>query len=209
MERTWEEEDLKAMLDKYDAITIPVNISFEGNQQVLDMEQVKYLLTRATLISVRDCYCRETLKNCDKPLRACLSLNAAAISGIEEGEAEEISFQEAIQILEKSHEAGLVHLAYNIKDEECDIICSCCSCCCHHLSALTRFGYHDAVIKSDFISQCDQSLCSDCGVCVERCQFMARDQDENGVHFKQENCFGCGLCVSSCPTGALSLVRRP
>jgi NAD-dependent dihydropyrimidine dehydrogenase PreA subunit len=208
MEQQWEEDDLKAMLDKYDAVTLPVNIAIEGNQQVLNMEQVKNILSKASLISVRDCYCRETLKNCDKPLRVCLSMDTEATRGIEEGEAEEITFLEAVEILEQSYRAGLVHLAYNIKGAECDIICSCCSCCCHHMNALTRFGYHEAVIKSAFVSQWDRSLCTDCGICVERCQFGAWDHDDNRVIFIQENCYGCGLCISTCPTQAISFIKR-
>jgi Fe-S-cluster-containing hydrogenase component 2 len=29
------------------------------------------------------------------------------------------------------------------------------------------------------------------------------------VLLNADRCIGCGLCVSTCPTGALSLVRKP
>ncbi|MBU7027196.1 MAG: 4Fe-4S binding protein, partial [Theionarchaea archaeon] len=53
-----------------------------------------------------------------------------------------------------------------------------------------------------------KSVCNDCGLCIERCQFGAWEFDEDDVVFNIDHCFGCGLCVSSCPAGAVSLVKR-
>jgi Fe-S-cluster-containing hydrogenase component 2 len=33
--------------------------------------------------------------------------------------------------------------------------------------------------------------------------------DAGSVRLNKDRCIGCGLCVSTCPTGALSLVRKP
>jgi len=207
MPQEWEEGKLKKIVEVFTAVTIPVDISFEARQQILNLDHVKEILSKARIISLMDCYCRKTMGNCDKPLEVCISLNEEALTLIENLGARQISLEEALDILEMSHKAGLVHLAYYRKGEDFPIICSCCSCCCHHMSALKQFGYHAAVVKSDFIAAVDKSVCTDCGLCVERCQFGAWTC-ENGVVFKSELCFGCGLCVSSCPTHAVSLVKR-
>ena len=208
MPQEWEEHEIKRFLDKYTAVTIPVKVTLDAQQQVLDTGSVEKMLSRAEVISLLDCYCRKTLQNCDKPLEVCIGLNKEAEYFIEKEGAKEITLEDALNVLKMSHKAGLVHLAYYRKGEDCDIICSCCSCCCHHLSGLKRFGFNEAVVKSDFVAVFEKSVCSDCGVCVERCQFGAWEFDEGGVEFDVDHCFGCGLCVSSCPTGAVSLVKR-
>ncbi len=209
MPREWDEEKLKEMVEKYEAVTVPVMVSVEARQKVLDVESVKKILSHANIISLADCYCRKTLQNCDKPLEVCLSLDKEAVLAINEGIARRIALEEALKVLEMSHKAGLVHLAYTVKGEgECCVICSCCSCCCHHMAALTRFGYHDVIVKSNFVSQIEKSLCSNCGLCVERCQFGAWTWSDSMVEFHAERCFGCGLCVTSCPSGAITLVER-
>lgn len=208
MPREWEEHEMRELLEKYTAVTIPVKVSLDAQQQVFNTGRVKEILSTAQVISLLGCYCRETLQNCDKPVEVCIGLNEEAEYLIEKEGAKEIRLEEALKVLEMSHKAGLVHLAYHRKGEECTIICSCCSCCCHHLSGLNRFGYHEAVVKSDFVAAVEKSLCNDCGVCVERCQFGAWERGEDGVVFNDDHCFGCGLCVTTCPVGAVSLVER-
>ncbi len=48
-----------------------------------------------------------------------------------------------------------------------------------------------------------------CGVCLDRCQMQAITEEGAEVSLNPDRCIGCGLCVSTCPTGALSLVRKP
>ncbi|MCK4438194.1 4Fe-4S dicluster domain-containing protein [Candidatus Bathyarchaeota archaeon] len=54
----------------------------------------------------------------------------------------------------------------------------------------------------------DEGKCIDCGVCVDRCVFGAREMVDRTLSFNSEQCFGCGLCVSTCPTEAVSLVDK-
>ncbi|MGD2250357.1 MAG: 4Fe-4S binding protein [Candidatus Methanofastidiosia archaeon] len=204
----WEEQDLQEYLHTYTAVTIPVHSTIDAKHQIIDMGNVKEILLNAKVISVQPCWCRETLKNCDNPLEVCLMFNETAENAIENWGATHISLDKALAILDMSHKAGLVHMAYYKKGKDCEIICSCCSCCCHHLSALMRFGYHNAVVKSDYIAHFDAELCNECGTCVERCQFEAWIHQKNGVALDADSCFGCGLCVSTCPTGAVTLEKR-
>ena len=38
---------------------------------------------------------------------------------------------------------------------------------------------------------------------------QALTEDIGRVAFNADRCIGCGLCVSTCPSGALSLERKP
>ena len=74
----------------------------------------------------------------------CLSLDEAADELLENEKANprEVDVDEAIEVLQKSHEAGLVHMAYTMKGEKKPgIVCSCCPCCCHTLGALLETEY--------------------------------------------------------------------
>lgn len=202
-------------VDHYTARTIPVHVSIDAKQTVLSEPEMKTLLSQASQIALGPCDCRSKQKNCDAPVEACLSVNQwAAEEMLAHAGWRIVTLAEALDVLRRSHEAGLVHLAYRQRDQEISQVCSCCSCCCWFLNALKRFDYHDAIAESAYVAAYDPTLCSGCGVCVGRCQFDAWTEDHqtasgNGVAFAPTRCFGCGLCVSTCPTGAISFIERP
>ena len=76
----------------------------------------------------------------------------------------------------------------------------------HHV--LKRFGLFPHLLTSHAISVTDASACTDCGGCVERCQFGAREMVDGSLSFNQDLCFGCGLCVTTCPTNAITLIDK-
>jgi len=156
---------------------------------------------------------RKKQGRCGAPRDVCITLNAEAEEAIARGTARAVGLAEALDALRRSHEAGLVHLAYRHGDGDGDVgvFCSCCTCCCWFLSALREFDYHDAIAESAFVVRFDEERCAGCGACVERCPFAAWAADaasSDGVSFSPDRCFGCGLCVGTCPTGALALVPR-
>ena len=65
------------------------------------------------------------------------------------------------------------------------------------------------MIKSDFIAYTDMNKCTNCGICVRRCNFGARKLVKDKLIFLQNYCFGCGLCVSECPEEAIILRKKP
>jgi Pyruvate/2-oxoacid:ferredoxin oxidoreductase delta subunit len=205
----WTKEELiKDYVEKWTPVTIPVNISVHGQQTILDMTQVEGILREAQIITVRECGCRAKWHKCDAPLDVCLSLDEHARETMKEG-ARRISLAQALVVLKSSHKAGLVHMAFMHKNEEKpEVICSCCSCCCHSLSALVRFGIPDHVVASEYIAENNSETCANCGTCVERCQFHARQLNEGKLAFNQAKCFGCGLCLTTCPTKSIRLVKR-
>jgi NAD-dependent dihydropyrimidine dehydrogenase PreA subunit len=212
-ENDWPPEHLEHISQNYKAgKTIPVDVKIEGDHHVLNMENVKRILSSARKISVMDCGCRTIYGHCDAPLNVCLDLNEVAERHMAIGWAREITLDEALDVLERTHEAGLVHMAYGhgefYEPGVINSVCSCCSCCCGIFSGVLRFGRYPHLLTSHATSVTDASACSDCGVCVDRCQFGAREMVDGSFAFDQDLCFGCGLCVSTCPTYAIALVDK-
>ena len=206
----WTKEELeKEYVSKMTAVTIPVNIYIEGQQRILDLSEMKKVITEAKLISLGECGCRKELKRCDAPLDVCIGLDKKAEDMIKKGLARKVSLEQALEALERSHAAGLVHITYTFKGDEKPVwVCSCCSCCCHSLSGLVRFGIPDAIVTSNHIAVNNPETCINCGTCVKRCQFKARYLEDGKLVHNMGRCFGCGVCVSTCPTRSISLVKR-
>jgi NAD-dependent dihydropyrimidine dehydrogenase PreA subunit len=205
----WTKEELmEKIIDKVTPVTVPVNIAIHGKQTILNLSRVEDILRNAEIITLGECGCRSKYHKCDGPIDVCLSLDAQARESMERG-AKRISLAQALVTLKRSHEAGLVHMAYTFKgNEKPDVICSCCSCCCHSLSALVRFGIPDHVVASEYIAENNNETCGNCGTCTERCQFHARQLVDEKLAFNQSKCFGCGLCLTTCPTKSIKLVTR-
>jgi len=196
--------------------TIPVHIEIQSKQVVLSQPEMRELLGAAERIAVGNCACREEEGKCENPLEVCLALDEEAQTKIASNGWRQITFDEAMDLLEETHALGLVHMAYRrtFAEEptprEISFVCSCCSCCCWPLDGLRRFDYHDAITESTYVAVYDPSKCIGCGQCVARCPFGAFTPERDGdkVSFVDAKCFGCGLCVSSCPVSAIDFVRR-
>jgi NAD-dependent dihydropyrimidine dehydrogenase PreA subunit len=180
--------------------------------EVLHYEEVSNILKNADRIAVFDCICRLDRrmqgKGCDKPLDVCIGLNLTADTHLAMGPAREITGEEAIQVLDRAEEAGLVHCTTNSISGQ-GIICNCCGCCCTILRGITQLNLPTAVAKSNFYARSDSDLCTGCGECIERCQVNAVNLEDDAAFIVVEKCIGCGLCVSTCPTEAMAMVRKP
>jgi Pyruvate/2-oxoacid:ferredoxin oxidoreductase delta subunit len=210
--RFYSDKELQRISEEIEkAVTIPVHVEIESEHRVYDFSEMKEILERARRITVQDCGCKTEYENCNAPRDVCISLDEAADESLVNGKdnPREVNVDEAIKVLQKSHEAGLVHMAYTMKGEEKPgIICSCCPCCCHTLGSLIRNGLHTQILTSKYIAAYDRNKCVECEECVERCVFQARQKERGKLVYDQSKCFGCGLCVSTCPTKAISLAPR-
>ncbi|MBN2334322.1 4Fe-4S binding protein [Candidatus Bathyarchaeota archaeon] len=210
--RFYSDEDTRKIADEIEmAVTIPVNTEIAAEHRVYDQTEMKEILEQADKIAVQDCGCKTEYSNCDAPRDVCLSVNKEADLLVEKGlhGARLITVEEALDVLRRSHEAGLVHMAYTMKGEDKPgLICSCCPCCCHTLGSLVRNGVHTQILTSRYIAEDDMAKCDDCGDCVDRCVFQARRMEGGKLVYDETRCFGCGLCVSKCPTEAIRLVPR-
>jgi ferredoxin len=210
-ENDWMLEDFEESTIK-EAVTVPVNVKIEAEHVVLNLEKASKILSNARTISVLDCYCRVKYGHCHAPVDVCIDLNETAERNIRNGIAREIDLDEALDVLRKAHEAGLVPLALSqgefYEPGVINSICSCCSCCCTLLSRIVRFGLASHILTSQTTSVTDASVCNGCGACIDRCQFGAREMIDGSLSFNPDLCFGCGLCVSTCPTNAINLVDK-
>lgn len=210
--RDYTDDELRAQARELEsAVTIPVNVEVDADQRVLDLSEVERILRQASRIVLQDCGCRADKGNCDAPRDVCINIDPPEDYVTKYGmyHAHESILEEALNALKRSHEAGLVHMAYTMKgSDRATVICSCCTCCCHTLGGLLRHGIATQVLTSRFVAEQDPQKCIGCGRCVERCVFGARDLETGELKYDRFKCFGCGLCVSTCPGLAITLISR-
>jgi Pyruvate/2-oxoacid:ferredoxin oxidoreductase delta subunit len=172
---------------------------------------VEKILRKAKKIVLQDCGCRADKGNFDAPQDVCISIEPAEdyMTKFANYHPHESTLEDALNGLRRSHEAGLVHMAYTMKGDDCPtLICSCCPCCCHTLGGLLRHGIATKVLTSRFVAEQNPGECLSCSRCVGRCVFGARELDNGEIRYDQSRCFGCDLCVSTCPGSAITLVPR-
>lgn len=210
---------LKVRLDKYDewikngkisfsSKVIPVNESLDARQWVLPTEQVAGILRNAKFIALQKCLCRVHYSRCDKPREVCLVLNEAGEKFVAKGEARQIPLSEALEVLRKANEAGLVHLSLYKPDHQVFALCSCCSCCCHDIQLVKVHNRRDLMVRSEYVAVTYMDTCIHCGVCAERCVFEARTMKGEHMEHNAEACLGCGLCVTTCPSQSIVMKQR-
>ena len=181
--------------------------------EVLDYEKATAIVEDTKKFAVGVCSCRhEKLhlgeKKCDVPLELCSTFGAATAFMIAHKFAREISKSEMLDNLARSREMGLVFCADNVKND-ISFICHCCGCCCNALAGLSKFGYPNAVVTSNFIARCESETCAECGDCSKACPINAIEmKPDGGPEIDSRFCLGCGVCAVKCSNGSMRLVRR-
>ncbi len=135
-----------------------------------------------------------------------MALGLLAELASEKGMMRRIGVEEAMQVLDRSEEAGLVLQTNNFQDIE--FVCSCCTCCCGALKGLKMFPNPADFVQSSFHSQKGPDKCTECEICVERCPMDAIVKGEVGMEVNLARCIGCGVCIPTCPQDAIKLVPR-
>ncbi len=192
---------------------IPVNQSIERDlQAVYPYDSMAQVIERAKAIAVAHCPCRVSArllgKGCDHPVEVCLKFDDMAQYLIETGLGREITKEEALEIIKKSEEAGLVHFVDNalgdIKHN-----CNCCGCVCWNVGTIRKRKMpRDVLMATYFMRETDEELCSGCGDCVEVCPVDAVTIEDNIALVDKDWCIGCGVCVVQCSTSAAKLESR-
>jgi electron transport complex protein RnfB len=204
----WTEEEVRKYVGEgNDSWVMPVNIGAEAGQRVLNFRYVEGILKRVDRIAVGECGCRKKMRRCDHTLEGCMYMGPWYDDAVKEGYARPSTRDEALAILKRTYDDGLI-LVMAEADEGPFKICACCSCCCFQFAALRKFGIDHALLTSDFVAAHDGDLCTACGACAERCHFGAVSRGDDGIRFVPEKCFGCGLCVGTCPSGAQTLAEK-
>jgi len=179
---------------------------------ILDYERASNVIKTASCITVGTCYCRHKMehkgKACKMPQDVCLTFNNAAKSLSKHGIAKKITKKEAMKVLDRCVEHGLVQVGDNIQDHV-GWICNCCGCCCEALLAYKKLGYN-MKINSNFFAEINDEKCKNCGVCAKKCPVDAIDHKDlkKIPKISVENCIGCGVCTRFCPTKCMKMERR-
>ncbi len=194
------------------ARVIPIEQTLMPTMNVFPFEVASKYIEDNHPITVSICYCRHEKRlldrGCKYPDEVCLQLGPFAEFVKERGFGREVDKQEALEILKKSAEAGLIHTSSNTM-ERIDFICNCCTCCCGILQGAYRFGDPVRSVSSNYEAVVDGDACTGCGECVDRCQMDAVTLEGDVAQIKLDRCIGCGVCVYHCPAEAMTLVSRP
>lgn len=210
----------------YDGLYPPTPPSFPGNRVItIDRaikvdntihiyDQVAHYIEINDPIAVSTCFCRHEAKlidekdDCGMPDEVCMMFGMSAEFVIGRRIGRRVTKEEALDILRKAEEAGLVHAGINRQD--IDFLCNCCPC--HSMILKTALAYPKPglALNSGFRPVWDADLCTGCETCIDRCPTKALEADgENVPVIDLDRCIGCGVCASGCPMEAISLEVRP
>lgn len=195
---------------------IPVDEQVAVHGKVMDEVTMSRMIEDYDRMAVLNvCQCRQSLafagEKClrSSPLDGCLVFGSFADTVVERKSGRYVSKEEMRSIVRDRWEKNLVFMTANVSHAGPNAICTCCSCCCHFLESVNRFGGTSALAPPRFFAFVDEGACVSCGACVPACNTGAHTL-EGGVHvFDQNRCIGCGLCVPACPTGAIRTRPNP
>ncbi len=193
--------------------SIPIEQSIEYEQSISTYDDLRVILENiGGPISLAECVCRKSKDLIGEPCKktnlreSCFSFRTAAEMYIERGLGREISKEEALRILEKAEEDGLVIQPANSQRPRS--ICTCCGCCCEVLVNQKRVSEPAQLFASNYYAEVDEDLCTGCGICEERCNMDAVTLEDNISHINKARCIGCGVCVPTCTSEAISLHKK-
>jgi len=190
---------------------VPVGEAVDAATAVAPYDRMREVVGRQESISVMPCICKELKgavgEDCGRSHLCCISFGTVAEHMIEVGIGKRISSEEALGILDRAEEEGMVLQVNNALEPL--FLCCCCSCCCGLLRAMHKMERPADEVHSSFQAKIDPEACSLCGNCLERCQMGAISEEGDSMRVDLGRCIGCGLCVAACPEGAVSLVPKP
>ncbi len=188
---------------------VPVHESFDQQMQIAPYDSVRELIKQQSKLVVAECICRKGAElkgeGCGKPLETCLVFSTGAFYYLENGLGREITKEQALKILDKAEEAGLVLQPGNA--QKTFNICCCCGGCCEILKHLKKFPKPSEMVASNYYAQVDTDSCSSCEICLDRCQMDAITVGDTAV-VDLDRCIGCGLCVTTCPSEAITMNQK-
>ncbi len=178
------------------------------SEWIMPYDDIRSVLDSMKTFYLVDCECRMEEQmlghTCKFPTRTCLSFSPTDDTPVPYN----ITKEEALALLDRAEEIGLVHTVSNWSNGY-SFVCNCCGCCCKLLRAINELGIEKSVAQANYYAVIDPDLCSNCGTCVERCQVKAISEIDGVSVVDRKRCIGCGLCVTGCPNGVARLEQKP
>lgn len=163
---------------------IPVEKAIEHENQSVSVEHISHWLNKYDKYSVGQCTCRK-----QQAIRGegsgqingefCMGVGDMAEYCVDKGMGRYISYEEALELLERAERHGFVHQITNIDGS--DKIVAICNCAA---------GVCNAIRTSQLYNTPNMS----------RSAYRA--------HVDKEKCVACGKCVEVCPVGAAKLGQK-
>ncbi len=192
-----------------DLRTIPIGEAVAPGSQVMPYESIEETIRAAKYIAISDCMCRRLSalqqKPCSHPMEVCFHFGGGTHYFVENGLGRYISREEALDILKKGKESGLV--CQLGASQEPNAMCMCCTCCCGPLRAVKACSRPAEMVNSNFFARVSEDDCTGCEMCVERCSMEAISVDDT-ARVDLDRCIGCGICAVTCPVEAVKVYRK-
>ena len=154
---------------------IPVEKAISMENQTLDIEHLSYWLKKYEgHIGVGQCSCRTSRavlgEGCaDDNMCWCIGVGDFADYCRETGKGHDITYEEAMHILQVAEDNGFVHQVTNIDGENKIFgICNCNVKICNALRTSQLFNTPN-MSRSAYTAEVDKAKCVACGKCVEYC----------------------------------------
>ncbi len=198
-------------------IQISINKKIDIPSETIVLTQdIEKLINKFKDIAVGYCFCRHHKDLLGKPCKQtdmrenCFTFGKSARYTSEQGFARLISREEALDLLKKSEEAGLVHKAFHPHEDITKAetsICNCCEDCCATFE-MWREGVLPLTNTTNYLANIDIERCTGCQKCVEKCPIHAIElNDDDKAERNAEWCIGCGVCAHFCEENAISLLE--
>jgi electron transport complex protein RnfB len=192
---------------------IPVDEKIQTDNVIHTYHQVAAYIEKYHPLAVSTCFCRHEAKlidetdDCGKPDEVCMTFGMGAQFIIDRKVGRQITKEEALAILKKAEEAGLVHASIN--RQEIDFLCNCCACHSIILKTALSQTKPGVILNSGFKPVHNSDLCTACGSCIDRCPTKALFMTDGNVwELDLDRCIGCGVCATGCAFEAIALVER-
>jgi Pyruvate/2-oxoacid:ferredoxin oxidoreductase delta subunit len=192
---------------------IPVDRTISAGNTVHTYDQVAMYIDKYDTIAVGTCYCRHAAQLRDEdvhgmPSDVCMWFGNMAEYFIERLGVRQMSKQEAMDVLNRSEEAGLIHMSRNTT-EEIEFICNCDRWHCGTVKRVLKQSKPALFFNSGFQPQFDPDLCTACETCIERCPPEALAMGDNDVPVVDlDRCFGCAVCATGCEFEAIAMEAK-
>ena len=163
---------------------IPVEKAIEHESQSVSVEHISHWLSKYDKYSVGQCTCRKQQSmrgegSGDINGEFCMGVGDMAEYCVDRGMGRYITYEEALELLERAERHGFVHQITNIDGE--DKIVAICNC---------APGVCNAIRTSQLYNTPNMSASA------------------YRAHVQTDKCVACGKCVEVCPVGAAKLGQK-
>ena len=193
---------------------IPVDRKISVRNAVHTYDQVASYINKYDPVCVGTCYCRHAAKLRGEdvhgmPMEVCMWFGTQGEFAAERLGGRKVSKEEAMEILDKAEEAGLVHMSRNTT-EEIWFLCNCDRWNCEVIKVVLKQPKPGLVFNSGFQPRFDAERCNACEICVDRCPPGALKMGEENVPaVNLDRCFGCAVCAAGCDQEAIVMEPKP